>query len=30
MMLDPAQAGTAPALALLGVTAVAIHPGGAG
>jgi O-antigen/teichoic acid export membrane protein len=28
MVLDPAQAGTAPALALLGVTAVAIHPGG--
>jgi hypothetical protein len=28
MILDPAQAATAPALALLGVTAVAIHPGG--
>jgi O-antigen/teichoic acid export membrane protein len=28
MILDPAQAETAPTLALLGVTAVAIHPGG--
>jgi O-antigen/teichoic acid export membrane protein len=29
MLLDPAQPGTAESLALLGVTAVAIHPGGA-
>jgi hypothetical protein len=29
MILDPAQAGTAQTLSLLGVTAVAIHPGGA-
>ena len=29
MVLDPAQAGTAQALSLLGVTAIAIHPGGA-
>ena len=28
MLLDPAQPGTAESLALLGVTAVAIHPGG--
>ena len=28
MVLDPHRPGTAPALALLGVTAVAIHPGG--
>jgi len=28
MVLDPAQAGTAQTLSLLGVTAVAIHPGG--
>jgi len=28
MVLDPAQAGTAQTLALLGVTAIAIHPGG--
>jgi len=28
MILDPAQAGTAQTLSLLGVTAVAIHPGG--
>ncbi len=28
MILDPAQAGTAQTLALLGVTAVVIHPGG--
>jgi hypothetical protein len=28
MILDPAQAGTAETLALLGVTAVGIHPGG--
>jgi hypothetical protein len=29
MLLDPAQPGTAESLSLLGVTAVAIHPGGA-
>jgi hypothetical protein len=29
MVLDPAQPGTAESLSLLGVTAVAIHPGGA-
>jgi hypothetical protein len=28
MVLDPAQAGTAQTLSLLGVTAVAVHPGG--
>ncbi|MDX6407396.1 MAG: hypothetical protein QOE13_467 [Gaiellaceae bacterium] len=28
MVLDPAQTATPPALALLGVTAIAIHPGG--
>ena len=28
MILDPEEPGTAPALSLLGVTAIAIHPGG--